>query len=134
MNRSDLKMFLILQFLGMAVAGAVFSYFTSKIVAGAIAGTFFVSSGLFMFKRIWRWPGKWRSIALYPLFLHVFAISIPMVSVRFSQMQSSFEDIKIWGLEGPIFHKLSSTIYTILIVATVLDLARTYLVERKRLG
>jgi hypothetical protein len=134
MNQRDLRIFLILQILAIAVAGTAFSQLSSKIVAGAIAGSFFVGSGLFMFKRLWRWSDKWRSFTLYPLFIHVFLISIPMVTVRFSQIQSNFEDIKIWGLEGPIFHRLSSNIFMLLVAATIIDLIRSYLVDRKRLG
>ena len=124
MNKRDLLIFLGLQLFAAFWAGVVFSIFESRLLAGALAGTYFVASGLYMFRVVWRWQDKWMSLTIYPLIVHVFVISIPMVVARFSQFQSNFEQIKIWGLEGPAFHQLSTTVFGGLLLATVLDLVR----------
>lgn len=121
MNRKDLQLFLILEVIAVIWAGLVFQIFDSRLLAGAMAGTYFVLSGLYMVLKAWQWPSKWQSLTLYPLLVHVFVISIPMVAVRFYQYQSAFGEVNIWGIPGPIFHRLSSTIFFVLIGATLID-------------
>ena len=126
MNLRDLRTFLILQLLAIAVAGLSFKFIESRLLAGAVAGFYFVSSGLFMVLRTWRWRDKWSSTMWYPLLIHVFLISIPMVTARFMQMRLGFEEVRIWSLSGPVFHRLSSNIFMLLMIATVFDLIRVY--------
>ena len=126
MNRRDLFLFLGLQILAIAVAGLSFTIFESRLLAGAIAGGYFVTSGLFMVWRATQWPDKWRSCAWYPLISHVFLISIPMVVSRFLQATQDFEEVRIFGLAGPQFHRLSTTIFMILVAGTVIDLIRIW--------
>lgn len=123
-HKKDLIIFLVLEIIAVVWAGLVFSIFESRLLAGAMAGIYFVASGLYIFRVIWRWQNKWQFLMIYPLWIHVFLVSIPMVVSRFSQMQSDFEQVKIWGLEGPVFHQLSSTIFMVLIASTVVDLIR----------
>lgn len=130
MRMRELILFLGLQLLAIAIAGASFVLIESRLWAGAVAGGYFVISGLFMVFRAWRWPDKWRLFFWYPLLVHVFGISIPMVTTRFMQAGLSFEQIRIWGLEGPQFHRLSTTVFMILMIATVVDIARTWRATR----
>jgi len=124
MNRRDLITFLILQIIAIVWAGLVFRIFDSRLLAGFMAGAYFVGSGLYMLWRVWRWPDRIKALTLYPLAVHVFIISIPMMIVRLARTQAAFEDIQIWGLPGPVFHRLSTTVFMILIIATVIDLIR----------
>jgi hypothetical protein len=124
MNRRDLTVFLGLEVVAIAWAASVFKIFDSRLLAGLMAGLYFVGSGIFMLWRIWRWPDWKRSLTLYPLAVHVFVVSIPMMAVRFAQTQSAFEDILIWGMPGPVFHRLSTTVFMTLIACTVVDLVR----------
>lgn len=126
MNRRDLLWFLGIEIFAIIWAGAVFKIFDSKLVAGAFAGIYFVGAGLFILYRLWKWPNKWKSLTIYPALVHTFAVSIPMVVVRFSSYALAFEDIKIWGLPGPVFHQLSTTVFSILVSATLIDLTRTF--------
>ncbi len=126
MTWKELALFLGLQLLAIAVAGLSFSLIESRLVAGAVAGSYFVTSGLYMVLRTSRYAGKWRLLYWYPLLVHVFVISIPMVVTRLLNSERVFEEVKILGLEGPVFHKLSTTVFSILIVSTLIDLARSY--------
>ncbi len=125
LTRKDFALFLILQLIAIAWAGAVFRIFDSRLLAGAMAGTYFTGFGLFMLYKLMRAPNTKRYLSLYPLLIHVFGVSLPMMAFRFLQYQSAFEDVRIWGLEGPVFHRLSTTVFTILIAATVFDLSRS---------
>ncbi len=131
MKVRDLYLFLLLQFLAIAVAGGSFSLIENRRIAGAIAGSYFVISGLFMFWRTIRWEAKWRSLMIYPLITHVFLISIPMVVSRFTQIGAEFESVKILGLDGPDFHKVSTRVFTVLMCATAIDLVRALRARRK---
>lgn len=130
MNSRDLRTFLILQVIAIAIAGLSFNLIESRLLAGAIAGFYFVTSGLFMILRAWRWGDKWKSAVWYPLLAHVFVISIPMVVSRFLQAGMGFEDVQILGLPGPVFHRLSSSVFMLLILATVIDLFRVWRTHR----
>ena len=126
MRARDLKLFLCLQAIGVLWATLLFSTFESRLVAGALAGGFFVISGLFMILRAYTWTGKWRSLCWYALLVHVFGISIPMVTMRFLQSGLGFESVRIWGIEGPVFHRLSGMVFVILVTATLTDWWRTH--------
>lgn len=132
MNRKDLLWFLALELLAVVWAGLVFRIFESRLVAGAMAGGFFVLSASFMAYRAYHWPDKWISPTWYAVLTHLFGISLPMVITRFLNAGVPFEQVRIWGLEGPVFHKLSTTVFSILMLATLVDLARVWLRDRKK--
>lgn len=125
MSQRKFGLFLGLELLAIVWAGAVFSLFESKLLAGAMAGTYFAGFGLFMLWHLVKAPHTRKYLSLYPLVLHVFVISLPMMAFRLYQYQSAFEDVKIWGLEGPVFHRLSTTIFSVLIATTIVDLIRS---------
>lgn len=132
MNRRELILFLSLQILAIVVAGLSFKIFDSRLLAGFVAGGYFVTSGLFMVWRASHWTDRWLSCAWYPLLTHVFLISIPMVVSRFMQATQDFEEVRIFGLAGPQFHRLSTTIFIILVAGTVIDLIRIWWRTRSR--
>jgi hypothetical protein len=130
MNRRDLITFLGLQVFAIVWAGVVFSQIESRLIAGALAGGYFVLSAAYMLQRALKWRDRWRSTMIYPLGLHLFGISLPMIVTRFMQAQLNFEDIQIWGLPAPLFHQLSTWIFAALMAATVTDLIRLGLRDR----
>jgi hypothetical protein len=130
MTWKELTLFLGLQLLAIAVAGLAFSMIESRLVAGAVAGSYFVFSGLYMVLRTSRYAGKWHLIYWYPLLVHVFVISIPMVVTRFLNAGRPFEEVHILGLEGPVFHRLSTSVFSLLILGTLIDIARLKRTER----
>lgn len=124
MNKKDLIIFLVLELFAIAWAGLAFAVIESRLVAGMAAGSYFVFVGVYLLFKIWRWPNRWKVLTIYPALVHTFVISLPMMIVRLSSWALAFEDVRIWGLPGPVFHKLSTVVFTVLIVATLVDLAR----------
>lgn len=124
MNRRDLLLFLALELIAIVWAGAVFSLFTSRLLAGALAGAYFVLSAAFMLVRALRWPDRVKALTPYALALHLFGVSLPMVITRFLNADQPFESVRILGLEGPEFHRLSTTVFSVLMAATLVDLVR----------
>jgi hypothetical protein len=123
-NRRDLYIFLGLEFFGVVWAGAVFSLVSTRPLAAALAGGYFVLSAFYMYWRAWNWPDRWRSASIYPLTVHLWGFSLPMVITRFLHAGDAFTDVRIWGLSGPLFHRLSSWVFMCLILCTFIDLAR----------
>ncbi|MGZ3723768.1 MAG: hypothetical protein ACXVA9_12585 [Bdellovibrionales bacterium] len=130
MKRRDLLIFLAIELFAIVWAGTMFTLLESKLIAGALAGGYFVVSGIIMLGMANHWPEKWKSITWYVLFVHVFVISLPMLMSRFAQMALSFEDVRILGLSGPVFHQISTTVFSVLIGGTILDWLRSWWAAR----
>jgi hypothetical protein len=131
MNRRDLFWFLGIEAFAIVWAAALFANLESKLLAGGLAGGYFVVTGLFMIWRASRWTEKWKSLTWYWLIAHVFLISLPMLISRFMQMQTQFTDVRILGIAGPEFHNLSTAVFSVLILATLTDLVRTLWTTKK---
>ncbi len=125
MRRNEMALFLLLEVIAVVLAAVVFKLIESRLLAGMIAGAYFVNSGLYMLWRIVQWPNRWQSFTLYPLLVHVFLISIPLVVVRATHLNTPFENLEIWGIPGPVFHKASTTIFALVVLATIGDLSRS---------
>lgn len=124
MRRAELAQFIFLQVLGVVIAATVFKVIDSRLFAGMVAGFYFVNSGAYMLWRIVQWPDRFRSFTLYPLLIHLFGISIPLMVARLMNVHLAYEEIKIWGIPGPAFHQISTIVYSILVFATIADLTR----------
>lgn len=126
MKQKDLFVFLSLEVVAIAVAGASFALIPSRLIAGLVAGAYFILFSAWMLGRIWRMPDRWRVLTLYPLLIHLFVVSLPMVVTRLLHADADFSDVRIWGLPGPAFHHLSTNVFSVLMVATVVDLILAY--------
>lgn len=131
MKTRDLGLFLGLEVLAIVWAGVLFSVLESKLLAGGLAGSYFVISGLFMLWLASRWSARWASLTWYLLFAQVFLVSLPMLLTRFLHSDIPFTDVRILGLSGPAFHQLSSVVFGALMLATVADLARSVWASRR---
>ena len=125
-KRRDLSIFLALEVFAIIWAVRMFALLPSKLWAGALAGGYFVVSGIFMLTLSQRWPHKWKSLTWYILFVHVFAVSLPMLVSRFAQVALEFADVKIMGFSGPVFHQISTGVFSVLILATLIDWVRAW--------
>lgn len=123
-EKRDLVVFFILEIFAIIWAGALFSVLSSRMLAGGLAGGYFVVSGLFMLWKIRSWSAPWSALTTYVLIAHVFLISIPMLVTRWIQSSEEFSEVRIFGLPGPMFHQLSTLVFTLLIVCTVVDWIR----------
>lgn len=124
LRRRDFAIFLGLELVAVAWAGLSFRLIADRRIAGLCAGLYFVLSAAWMLFWLGRRARAWRTFTFYPLVVHLVGVSIPMLGVRLWNWDQAFGEIHIWGLEGPQFHRLSTTVFGILIAATVADLFR----------
>lgn len=124
MKRRDLILFLALELLAIAVAGLSFALIENRLIAGFTAGAYFLGFGLFVLYRLFKSGHAWRMLTTYPLLVHVFGISLPMLITRAVSADQAFESVLILGMPGPVFHQLSTTVFSILMAATFIDLIR----------
>jgi hypothetical protein len=129
-EKRDLVIFFVLEIFAIVWAGTMFSLLSSRLLAGGLAGGYFVVSGLFMLWRIRYWSHPWQALTTYLLIVHVFLISFPMLITRWMHSSEDFGDVRIFGLSGPEFHRLSTAVFTILILATIVDWIRQWRVAR----
>lgn len=134
MRVQNFLVFLGLQILAIVWAGLSFAMIESRIMAGALAGGYFILSGLYMVGKLAQDPKRWSFLMWYPLLVHVFAISIPMVITRFMNADQPFESVRILGMEGPTFHRLSTTVFGLLVLGTLIDLARVWRARKPAAG
>lgn len=112
---------LILEFAVIGVVAAIFKIVTARLYAGAMAGTLFVALGVWIVFWGLRIQAVRRSASFVVGAIHLFLVALPMMIVRFLNVSAEFADVKIFGLSGPAFHRLSSVVYLLLIAATLFD-------------
>lgn len=131
MNRPLLKV-LAIQILTVPLVIFIFKFSPSRQVGGLVAGTVFILGAAFMIFLLNRQRSLAMSRWLLGLFgMHLFLVAIPMVFVRLTNWDTEFEALKIWGLDGPQFHKLSERLYLVLILSTVFAIAKQWLTSRR---
>lgn len=115
---------LVAEILMIPAVGLIFANVSDRFRAGMIAGSLFIALGVWIvssglrdrdFRKLW---------TFFIGCVHLFAIALPMVITRILTSDLSFEAVRIWGLPGPIFHRLSTGLYVALVVATVFELIR----------
>lgn len=128
----DLLLFLALEVLSVVWAAGIFQLVPSKVLAGGLAGGFFLLSGGYMLFRILRWPRWWEAWVLYPLLVYLFFITIPMLYERFTHIGLPFEQVRIWGIPGPEFHHISSSTLGLLFLVTLVEAGSALFKRRPR--
>ncbi len=53
-----------------------------------------------------------------------------MIISRFLQLNERFEDVRIMGMPGPLFHSISSFVFAALMLGTVVDWIRCWWATR----
>ncbi len=131
MIRSFLR-FLIAEFLVGAMAGVLFAIISEKRVAGFIAGIMFVALGLWIVTSPLRTRALIRSGTFWIGLVYLLFVALPLMVTRFVNVSLQFEEVRIMGFSGPEFHRISTSVYTVLIVATSIDLALAWFFARKK--
>jgi hypothetical protein len=124
--------FLISEILMIGAVALIFRTIPDRVLAGVVAGTLFVSLGLWILvlglvsiksvdpdRRFWHSATFWAGCA------HLFLTSLPLMITRLLNWSTSFEQVDVLGLPGPVFHRLSTTVFSVLILATAFDLWRS---------
>jgi hypothetical protein len=110
---------IVIQLISAALAGAVFVFIPSKQIAGVIAGIGFLawnSISLLSLK-----PHLRRSVLFFANLVFLLGVTIPMLGSRLLNWGVPFEDITIWGISGPSFHLLSTTLFRLVFAVNLLE-------------
>lgn len=118
---TDLFLFLGLEVSSVIVAAGAFALIPSKLVAGGVAGGYFFLFSALILYRILKWPKWWEAWTFYPLIIFLFGCAIPMLWERFTHLNLSFNEIKVWGIPGPEFHHVSTSTLGLLFLVTLAE-------------
>lgn len=122
-----LKKSLIAEIVLIPLVLALFYFIPDKKFAASIAGSLFVLLGFYVLSC------SRHSGVLTPTFLialvHTFLISVPMLAVRSYYHELPMAEITIWGIPGPLFHKLATAVYLLMIVTNGIE----YYLRRKKI-
>ena len=131
MKIKDLITFLILEVSSVVVAAVSFSMISTKVIAGAVAGSYFFLFSVFMLYRILHWPKFWTAWTLYPLCVFLFGVVIPMLWVRFTHFHQAFSEVQILGMSGPEFHHVSTSTIGLLMIVTLVETVVEIMIRKK---
>lgn len=118
------RMCFVLEVLTVLVVPLIFKFIENRTQAGFIAGSVFVFLGAFVVTGGLRGAQILRSPTFAVGCVHLFIVSLPLLITRALNYETSFEDLFILGVPGPLFHRLSTGLFVVLFVATVFDLWR----------
>lgn len=122
---------LIFELIVIVLVTLIFRLIESRLAAGRVAGAVFLSLGFYVVLTGLRMPrGRWRSASFLTGLIFFFGVALPLVVSRFIQSETSFEQVRVLGLPGPVFHRVSTAIYLVLMAATVWDWFRAGRRER----
>lgn len=117
----DLKLFLVLEVMTVPAVILIFKSIESRVTAGLIAGSLFIALGVFLFFKNLSWVNYLRSPVFWFVVIHLFFIAIPLLLFRTLNLDTPFEELKIIGIPGPTFHRISENVFTVLVVMTVAE-------------
>jgi hypothetical protein len=117
---------LVVEFLVVAAAPVIFTTIESRLLAGMLAGAIFVALGIFIVmigvqNRVFR-----RTPTFWAGCLHLFGSALPLLITRLMNVSKGFEDVRVLGLPGPVFHRISTGVFAVLMIATAFDLIRSW--------
>lgn len=103
---------------------AVFKIVSERLQAGAVAGTLFVALGVWIVSAGVRDRGFRKTPTFIMALVHLFGSALPLMITRFMNSAAVFDDIRVLGMPGPVFHQVSTGIYLLLMASTVFDWVR----------
>jgi hypothetical protein len=112
---------LVFELVTIVLVTLTFILISNHLLAGRIAGSFFLLTGIFVCFRGLS-SLKFRRTKTFPFgVIHLF-LSLSMIITRIFHSEGSFANITILGIPGPIYHKLSTLVYICLILSTSIDI------------
>jgi hypothetical protein len=112
--------YLLAEILTIVFVTLTFIFISPPLVAGRIAGMFFIAVGMYICSRGVSTPLFRRTYTFALACVHLL-LSLVMILTRFAHPDGSFANVHILGMPGPIYHKVATTVYVLLIAATCLD-------------
>ncbi len=125
MEKTYLKRLLIFEILIVVAVPFIFKWIEPKKIAALFAGGLFVLLGFSVLNASFRFQNLRKTFFTLIGGVHLFVISIPMLSARIYFFGTDFEQIQIFGLRAPDFHKASEWVYMGLLLATLFQLIKS---------
>jgi magnesium-transporting ATPase (P-type) len=119
------------QIVVMAMVPIIFRTIENRFYAGLTAGSVFIALGLFIVSRGWRRPEIRRTPTFVAGCIFLFLIALPMVLSRVMNSGVDFREVAVWGMPGPVFHRLSTGFFVVMMLATLFDAVRFWRRERR---
>jgi hypothetical protein len=112
---------LVAEIVVIVVVIGLFQIIPNRLIAGVIAGSIFIGLGFYVVYPGIRDSVFRRTLSFWAAWAHLLLSAFPLFLTRLFHAGSSFEDVRVMGLPGPVFHKVSTTIYMIMLIATLAD-------------
>lgn len=113
---------IIMQIVVIFAVMAIFRIIPDRKIASIFTTFLFISLSALLCYAEFIKPKKW----LNPLFLiagiFLFFIAIPLAITRFLNWEIEFSQLKIFGIEGPLFHSISNSVFIAMVIATAWNL------------
>ena len=122
---------LIAELFVVVLVPLIFHYIENRLYAGMVAGTVFIVLGLYVIAPGLRAARDRACFSFWAGLLHLGISALPLFITRMINASSKFEEVQVLGLPGPVFHQFSTAVYTVLLVATALDLVIAYRKSRR---
>ena len=119
-----------LEIFGIAWAILVFASPMSKVTAGLLAGTVFLIVGLFPLWALRRNPQRWGWISFWSAVIFLIGSVLPILGLRLVFWGQDFNTIEIGAFKAAQLHAWSQSFYVGLLIATVLDGIRFFLLPK----
>ena len=126
MRRRNFVVFFVLEILSVVFALYLFRTMSDPRVAGVVAGAGFFTAGIVIVIWTWRWVEKWTLPTFWLAHIHIWLVTLPIILVRLANWEESFPELQFFGFSGTTFHRISEILFTLLIVATVIDWLRCF--------
>lgn len=129
MKKIPARYFMYLVIHALVTVGVVmsFRFIDERPIAALLAGSLFLSSGLFIVLKEYRYR-SWTFV-VHTLFLAF--VVIPMLVTRIAYWGQDFSELTILTIPAPAFHQMSSRLYLILVVVICRDILQSYIASRK---
>lgn len=131
MNKKSLIKILLAEIAVVGIVTALFRFIPNKREAGVFAGLAFIGIGVWINIVALRWRNFYGSLTLWVTEIHLFVSAIPLFVYRLIFFHTGFDQLKIFGIPGPQFHRFATFIYLSLMASTVIDILHLTF-ERKK--
>lgn len=120
---------LIIQVITIPLIVVLFKTLQNNKVSGLIAGCIFFVISLFFLKRLIYNTVYLKTFSFYGILFHLLFAVVPLMAVRLFYLNEDFSNLIVFGIKADSFHKISESIYMIMVLCTALDLLRVLVLK-----
>lgn len=122
-TRKKFLLFAGLEFAAILITILAFAIIKLRPLASVVAATPFILVGLYIIRELWRTHRPLQFATFYMAILHV-ALTTIIGAQRVLFWDLPLEQILLFDIPLPVFHKVAQTCFWILIAATYVDMYR----------